>query len=376
MIENSGSYNKDDVTFLLKLIDINEESIENKEKLIQNNQKHYSEMISPEYIPTTEYMKVFEESMKLNSKKVAEQVIQLSHFIDKYYKKPIIVSLVRAGTPIGVLLNRTLKNVFKKDSKHYSISIIRDKGIDENALKYILKHESELTGIPEKILSTSIIFVDGWTGKGVINKELKESVENFNNKYNSKINSDLYVLADISGKSDISATHEDYFIPSAALNSTISGLISRSILNKDFIFENDFHGCKFYEEFKPYDKSLWYIETISEEIIKIFENEKEFNSLKFIKNDKLEKEQLSEKSKHFLEDTMKKLKIYNINFIKPGICETTRVLLRRVPDLILVKDLNDLDVKHILKLAEDKGVKILEIKSLPYTTVGIIKELD
>jgi hypothetical protein len=73
---------------------------------------------------------------------------------------------------------------------------------------------------------------------------------------------------------------------------------------------------------------------------------------------------------------MKKLKIYNINFIKPGICETTRVLLRRVPDLILVKDLNDLDVKHILKLAEDKGVKILEIKSLPYTTVGIIKELD
>jgi hypothetical protein len=73
---------------------------------------------------------------------------------------------------------------------------------------------------------------------------------------------------------------------------------------------------------------------------------------------------------------MKKLNISNINFIKPGICETTRVLLRRIPEMILVKNLKDENIKHILKLAKDKGVLIKEMEELPYKTVGIIKELD
>ena len=48
----SGSYKKDDVEFLLKIIDIDFTSVEKKEELIQNNKKHYSEMLSPEYEKT------------------------------------------------------------------------------------------------------------------------------------------------------------------------------------------------------------------------------------------------------------------------------------------------------------------------------------
>ncbi|MBC7475263.1 MAG: hypothetical protein H7263_13295, partial [Candidatus Sericytochromatia bacterium] len=43
-----GSYKSDDVTFLLKPINIQETDILSKEKLIQSGSKHYSEMISQE----------------------------------------------------------------------------------------------------------------------------------------------------------------------------------------------------------------------------------------------------------------------------------------------------------------------------------------
>ena len=68
--------------------------------------------------------------------------------------------------------------------------------------------------------------------------------------------------------------------------------------------------------------------------------------------------------------------------IKPGIGETTRVLLRRVPWKVLLNtsiDLNnhdDLDeVHHILYLCEQKGVPIERYDLGNYKACGIIKEL-
>ena len=48
---------------------------------------------------------------------------------------------------------------------HYSVSIIRDRGIDENALHYIYRTHPE----------GKIQFVDGWTGKGAISIELTKA---------------------------------------------------------------------------------------------------------------------------------------------------------------------------------------------------------
>ena len=55
----SGSYLEEDVEFLLKVIDINFTSIEEKEKLIQSGKSHYSEMINQEYEPTEAYLKTY-----------------------------------------------------------------------------------------------------------------------------------------------------------------------------------------------------------------------------------------------------------------------------------------------------------------------------
>ena len=51
--------------------------------------------------------------------------------------------------------------------------------------------------------------------------------------------------------------------------------------------------------------------------------------------------------------------ISDINLVKPGIGETTRVLLRRVPWKILVHSLDDFEhLGHIYQLAKEKGVAV------------------
>ena len=72
------------------------------------------------------------------------------------------------------------------------------------------------------------------------------------------------------------------------------------------------------------------------------------------------------KQKYYIDD---------INFIKPGVGETTRVLLRRIPYKILVDDLNDEKLRHILSLAEEKNVEVEEADLKAYSCGGIIKRV-
>ena len=62
--------------------------------------------------------------------------------------------------------------------------------------------------------------------------------------------------------------------------------------------------------------------------------------------------------------------------IKPGIGETTRVLLRRVPWKILINEkyADDISLKHIFQLAEEKNVEVVLYPLENYRACGIIKE--
>lgn len=352
----SGSYLNNDVEFLLKIIDIGFTNIEDKEYLIQNGKAHYSELINQEYEPSQLYIDTFYKVFELNKQQFANDILTFAYNLNKQ-QDIILVSLVRAGTPIGVLLKRTLKEIFKRNISHYSISIIRDRGIDEVALNYILK----------KHPNSKIIFIDGWTGKGVINRELKKFIKLYNHKNTTTINDELYVVSDIAGVADFSINNKDYLIPSSALNSTISGLVSRSILNSKYTKNNDFHGCKYYKEYQKSDLSLWFIENLIE-IIKGLKIKK--NNF-VIKNNTLNKE-----TNHYIAQIMKKYDIKDINYIKPGMGESTRVLLRRVPFVVIVKDIKSLSIEHILQLAKEKKVKVIEDKNLPYTALSIIKNIS
>ncbi len=64
------------------------------------------------------------------------------------------------------------------------------------------------------------------------------------------------------------------------------------------------------------------------------------------------------------------------NLIKPGIGEATRVLLRRVPERVLVRNALSSRVAHLIALALEKNVPIEEDASLPYHAVSIIKSVS
>jgi hypothetical protein len=62
-----------------------------------------------------------------------------------------------------------------------------------------------------------------------------------------------------------------------------------------------------------------------------------------------------------------------VNLVKPGVGETTRVLLRRVPERVLVRADAAAQLPHVLLLARQRGVPVELVHGLPYTCVGLIQ---
>jgi len=360
-----GSYLSTDVHFLLKPIDIVDTSIAEKERLVQSGRAHYSEMISAEYRPSPAYLEVFDAAMQRHKQRIGVYLLRLAkHIHDTAVARQVpitLVSLARAGTPIGVLLKRILQQYWQIEVHHYSISIIRDRGIDDNALNYILKHHA----------SASVFFIDGWTGKGVIARELFKWVSQFNQRYHSQLNSDLYVLADVAGHAEVTATTDDFLLPSALLNATVSGLISRSILNPSYIGKNDFHGCKFYRDWLSEDRSLWLVDEI---MASLPQAESVADQLASIAACQLLGSRLQTRytAQAYLHDLMTEFQVAHINHIKPGIGEAIRVLLRRLPEVMLVRNMDTEDIKPFVVLAKEKQITLVTRPDLPYQAVGII----
>lgn len=370
------SYKKEDVVVLLKDLTkvMHEVPTEVREQLIQRG-VHYSEMLPEEKAPSEEYEALYEKALTdkkheiaLDIQRVAEMMQNKAIGNEQGY--PVIISLARAGIPVGILIKRYIEQVLHIDCAHYAISIIRDKGIDENAMNYIYDKEVVKHGVSVK----NFFFVDGWTGKGAIKNQLTEAVQHLKEVDAEKwkdLSDDLYVLADPANITPYCGTHDDYLLPSACLNSTVSGLTSRTILNKYIHTEKgDFHGAVYFEKFKDIDKSNEFIDTISDE----------FKGMKpgHVYKDGLE----LEPGWDGMSITLDICNLFNISDykkVKPGIGETTRVLLRRVPWKVLInKDISDddPDIQHILLLCREKKIPTMRWDLGNYKVCGIIKELS
>ncbi|MEY8350709.1 cysteine protease StiP family protein [Bacillus cereus] len=361
-VDRLGSYKAEDVIFLLKNIsDVMEESkTEDREEAIQSG-THYSEMLPIEYTPSKAYMDLFFASLTQYTRKLAIAIgVVAEQIIKTKGKNLVLVSLARAGTPIGILIKRYIRYQYHLDLPHYCISIIRGRGIDENALHYMLERHPNQT----------LQFIDGWTGKGAIKKELRQSVHTFNEKNHEYISDCMAVLADPGHCTSIYGTREDFLIPSACLNATVSGLISRTVLNEAYIGPKDFHGAKYYKELETEDLSNFFIDEIAAL----------FPSINADVTEKLEHliATYTDPSWQGMQDItsiQRHFGIENINLIKPGVGETTRVLLRRVPWKILIRDENNPDLKHILLLAKEKDVPVELYKDMTYSCCGLITPL-
>ena len=354
-----GSYRPGDVTFLLKrLPQLPFVDVARKEQLIQSGARHYSEMLSPEALPSPRYLAVFKAACEANRAQMARDCLTLASLIAAQRSGPItLVSLVRAGTPVGVILKHLLAQVLGRDAAHYSVSIVRDRGIDEVALRHILAQGHA----PE-----SIVFIDGWTGKGVISRVLEEALDGFNQRHRTAIDKGLYVLSDLAGTAACAASSADYLIPSSILNATVSGLVSRSVLN-DAIGPGDFHGCVYYAEFEAHDLSRAFANSL------IAEGVAQAGRGGLSAPTPMDRARTAATSTEFLRATMARHGIRDVNLVKPGIGEATRVLLRRVPRLLLLRDAGAPDVAHLKVLAAEKSVPVVIDAALPYQAVSLIQ---
>lgn len=356
-----GSFLKEDVILLLKDLTglVEEKDTLLREKEIQSG-RHYSENLPIERLPSREYGAIFDRLLREKSLMVAVYTGILTRLALRQYENPVFISLVRAGVPCGVLMRRYAKYAMQKELPHYGVSIIRGKGLDENAMLYILKHH---TGQP-------LVFVDGWTGKGMITTELARSCEKFSEKYQCSLAPVLAVLADPAHSCSLYATREDFINPSCCLNSTICGLISRSVHNEGLIGPDDFHGVRVYNEFRAFDRTYDYLDSVtalfSQAEAQIRESLQKWHEEENQKPDWKGMEAVKRIGIEFGID--------NLNRIKPSIGETTRVLLRRIPDQILLSDPTHPDVAHILYLAKEKSVKVRHYPDMPYLCCGLIAD--
>lgn len=337
----SGSYAPDDVTFLLRRLTLERTSLCERERYIQSGQRHYSEMIGPEDAPKRERMRLFRECLVTNGPRHAVDLVALADALAASAPKRqlVIVSIARAGTPVGVLLRRLLLTRHNWPAgavHHYSISVIRDRGVDRHAVRFVVaRHGAE-----------SIRFVDGWTGKGTIATELRTSLAAAPDL--AAIASGLWVPLDICGCASWSASEDDYLMPSSLLGGTLSGLVSRSILPRSDIGLPEFHGCVELRHLRRYDLSGWFVDhmmkrcaTVPAAVIKVKSTS---NAARFAE------------AQHFISAIMGQFGIADRNRVKLGIGEAVRVVLRRAPDRIILRESASPDAAFITRLAALRGI--------------------
>ena len=385
----SGSYLASDVTVLLNIVAkdaVADVPVSQKEALIQSGQRHYSDMLTLEQAPTAMHEQLYSQALEQGTTRTATDIANLAYTLHHTFQNSrnentvnsecplILVSLVRAGLPIGVLLQRALADTdstYSVPSVHYGISIIRDRGLDPIALQMLL----------DAYPNSPIVFVDGWTGKGAIYQELARSLEafsdpshpNFANIFHQNASNQstvdntavipLLTLADPAGVAWLAASEEDWLIPSGLLNSTVSGLISRSLYTEP---QSGLHRSVFYDSLVEADHSLAFVDRIDTARRAL---STPLQCLPTFKQPRYQTAGLIEK-------LAAAYKITNRNRIKPTIAEATRAILRRDPECILLAAAEHPDTVLLRHLCAERDINmtVLGDKILPYQAITLIKQ--
>ena len=159
-------------------------------------------------------------------------------------------------------------------------------------------------------------------------------------------------------------------IPSACLNSTVSGLVSRTVLNERLLAPGQFHGAKFYKDLAPADLSGAFLDAVTARFADVAADvARDWPQLRAADRTPTwagwaEVERISTA-----------YGVGSVNLVKPGVGETTRVLLRRVPWRVLVRPDATHDLQHVLLLADQRGVPVEVVPGLGYSCVGLIHPL-
>ena len=210
-----------------------ERPVVERERRKTDGLRHYAEDLPIEPILTESFLSTFHHVLPA----LASVARGLSHRVATQLaahpgREIVLVSLIRAGVPPATWVQALLQDTFQRRCVHYAVSIIKGFGLDAEAIDYVLARH-----LPE-----DIYFFDGWTASGAIRGELDRSLRQLN--VGTTLNR-FVALSDPCGLADIRGSRKDALLPSACLNSTSCGMISRSVI----LLSGDLgprHGAKFY----------------------------------------------------------------------------------------------------------------------------------
>jgi hypothetical protein len=353
-----GSYAPDEVTFLLRRLRLVTTSLEQREQKIQSGHSHYSEMIGPEDAPSRERLRLFRECLVTNGARMATDISTLADALaaSAVGDELTIVSIARAGTPVGVLLLHRLRQTAPHlRLAHYSISVIRDRGADLVALSWIMARHAP----------SSLRFVDGWTGKGTIANELRGSLSAWS-EAPADLHLGLWVPLDVCGVATFAASRQDYLIPSTLLGGTISGLVSRSVLPHGE--ESQLHGCVSLDHLRRHDLSRWFIRRLTALMANIPQGSSPTPNASGGPTRYAE-------ARCCLAEVLVRHGLTDPNRVKLGIGETVRVLLRRLPQVVcLSPDAREADAHMIRRLAALRAVPVDRVRGLAFDALAVIAQ--
>lgn len=342
-----GSFNPRDVTVLMSKHTIRTTPTREKEERIQSGQ-HYATMLSDEPTPSNAYLHATHPTRTPPS--VITGTLAVSNAIQALTPHhAVLVSLARAGTLPGIVIKRTLEH-YGTPATHYTVSIIRDYGLDPRAAAFILERHDP----------RDITFVDGWTGKGVIHRELQAS-------WRAMTGHDavLAVLHDPAGVATIAGMHADALLPSGLLGATAAGLLSRTFLPP----EPDFHAVTQFEYLHAFDMTndileSWWASVLAHGPLDVIEG--------VVPRHVTASESVQAVAAATVERIMRSFTVTDVNRVKVGVMEATRALLRRSSVTLLVPDTTVAHVQPALVLAAERRVPVIPFDTSPYTLAAVI----
>lgn len=336
------SYRSDDVILLLKDMTgkVNPVSQEERKRMVDNGAFVRSIIIN-EYEISDEYINIVNSYMNDYISKMATYVGILSEQLYKEKGNDLaLVDIVRAGIPIGILVRRYLKKYYNVDIPHYGISLV--KGLDKNAMNYIIQKHG-VSGIQ---------FIDGWTGKGTVAKEIKESAKDF-----PGVDDSLAVLSDCINQAKYTGTREDVYIPHSPLNASVTGLVSITVLNEDYCADYDYHAAIYLKELEDKDQSEDFVCRVCNEFTKQDCITLECNSVDDTEIDRIANVLGRDKK-----------------LLNPGINEAARAVLRRNLEKLIVSDKNDYELRCLIELAQYKNIDVVEMPIYGYKAVSVAND--
>ena len=357
-----GSFARDEVGWLLS--DLSAVALETptaeREAALGTGRLHYSQSLPQEPVPAPAYERVVARALERSAAPVAGAVgVLADRVLALRGRGAVLVSLARAGTPVGVLVRRWAARVRGVVLPHYAMSVLRGRGLDRAALDALVAAHDP----------AALVLVDAWTGAGGIVDEVAADLARYARETGVVVDPTVAVLADPAHRATLYGSREDLLVPQACLNATVGGLVSRTVDRPDLLPPGSYQGAKSYPGLAGVDRTATFLDAVSAHFPT---GRPPAAALPSDPGD-------DARGPRYLAALAVDLGVTDPRRLRPGIGETTRALLRRDPGAVHLAPDAGPDLDPVRHLCAERGVPIRPLPDpvaglrSPYRCVGVLR---